>query len=195
MGWISQPVMDDDGEYLGIVTMESGPRGQNPGELYQDYRNMQFKIVRTMLNDEQARKVVIIAAQYGYRKYDWLLPIALIKRFGMFTPKIAGKDSAAIMVLKRVLGLRICTPHVRDGRDVCVEYVQEPYEASNLPLCDIDKLLVPDITGSIYWNCIFESFPGWTLDDLPILRPGDLFISRSEGLVGNTIRWWFSGNE
>jgi len=149
MGWIDLPVMDDEGDYLGVTILESGARGQNPAELWESHHGQDIIIVRPIFSDLAARKALMRAAACGYRRYDWLLPWALVRKYGLV--RVAG------LVVKRLNGQRVATPHVRDNRDVCVEYYQEPWEDERLPLCNPDLLLVPDPSGSVLWDVIFDS--------------------------------------
>ncbi len=192
MGWITAQYLDDDGAVIGVTTWESAANGQVPSLINPD---RQIKILRVHATDEEAKRAVVEAAKIGYRRYDFLLPWALIQRYGFLKPKVKGTQAILPMLAVRLLGYRVQTPHVRDGRDVCIEFVQEPWADVGKPLIEEKWLLTPDVTGSKEWDVIFESFPGWTLNDLPMLRPGDIFISRAGGNISALIRWWFSGRQ
>jgi hypothetical protein len=157
IGWLEKPILKDDGSYLGINTVESCARGQLPGEFYDLYKNSEIMIVQTDLTDREAELALYLAKCSGHKPYDWLLPVALVKRYGLIKRKYKDVQSVSELLKQRLGGFRIDIPHIYDGRDVCVEFFQEPHADRILhkPLCNDMFLLVPDASGSIYWKVKF----------------------------------------
>lgn len=148
--WIAQIFKSPVGilEHVGII--ESIGKGMSPGDLWKFYHNTDIVIMRADCDDEMAQRALAEAYKYGRRRYDWLIGLDVIRLYGC-------RKSLGLLI--RILrGKKVLFPHIKDGRVVCIEGLQEPYQDAGFPLIDEKYLLAPDPASSKVAHPIFYGF-------------------------------------
>lgn len=132
--------------------IESIAKGVSPGSLVDFYSDQNIAVVRYRgLSSFDGKKIVKEALGYGRKSYDWLLPLAITRKYGwcyIFR-----------LLYRRLTGRMITLPHIEDGRVVCTELIQECYSHLGFRLCRDDVLLPPDthILRAFTCEVIFRS--------------------------------------
>ena len=148
--WIAQILKNDQGVLQSVGIIESVAKGVSPGDLWKLYQKADIVIMRADCPDETAHQALMEAYKNGRKRYDWLIPLDIIRRYGW--------RNAFISLIWIIKGEKVLFPHVKDRSVVCVEAIQEPYADVGFPLTDKDWLLSPDPYSSSVARPIFYGY-------------------------------------